>query len=94
MSFLVELALSLFVEGAYEVVFIKKTPVWIRILLLILLVSFFGAILLGVTVLGISLLVRGKYLLGAFMVVVGIGLTYGSVRKFILDVRERKLFDL
>lgn len=94
MSFLVELALSLFVEGAYEVVFIKKAPVWIRILLLILLVSFFGAILLGVTVLGISLLVRGKYLLGAFMVVVGIGLTYGSVRKFILDYRERKPFEL
>lgn len=93
MSFLVELVLSIFVEGTYEIVFIKKIPVWIRILLLILLVSFFGAILLGVTVLGISLLVREVYLTGAFMVIVGLGLTYGSIRKFIHDYRERKPFD-
>ena len=93
MEFLFELLFGLLFEGSVEAAKSEKVPRWIRYPLIALLSLFVVGVLVGIVVLGVFLIVRGKEAfdlpLGIVLLVLGAVMWVSAVRKVRMQLRKR-----
>lgn len=90
-EFVLEIFGSIFVESVYGATTSKRIPLWIRIPIFLLLVLFFGGIVLGSIAFGLLLITEGIIPTGVFMVILGVLLTLVLIRKVIVDFKSRTI---
>ena len=90
-EFVLEIFGSIFFERVYGATNSKRIPLWIQISIVLLLVLFFGGIVLGSITFGLLLITEGIFPTGVFMVILGVLLTLVLIRKVIVDFKSRAI---
>lgn len=72
MDIIYELILTIFLEYIMDVSSNRKITLWVRIPLLILLVVFFGAILLSLTIVGLELIKNKEVYTGSIFIFIAL----------------------
>ena len=99
MEFIIELLIECFAEividSGVDVMssssYTKNWPRGLKIALIIFTVLFFGIVIIGLIVIGILFLLGDEPLVGAFMVLLGIGLLFGILFRIRKEYRKRNL---
>lgn len=81
MEFLFEVILDLIIEGSIEASLNKKVPKIIRYPLIIMIVSFFGVVIFGLFIIGISIWKKNIYA-SLLIITVSIVMLIASIYKF------------
>ena len=87
MEFIIELIMELFIEGSFELLPNKKIPKWIRYILGIILILFFGAIILGIIIAGF-INIKNEPIGASVIMLIGIVLLVFALKKF-LEVKAK-----
>lgn len=97
MEFLIEILIECFVdiftEGGMEVMsgaeHTRRWPKGLKIALVVFTVLFFGAVTIGLIVMGILFLIKGELLPGVVLSLPGIGLLFGILFRIRKEYRKR-----
>ena len=81
MEFLIELVLELALEGGVELSKSKKIPKIIRYLVIILIVLFFAVIIIGLFLIGVTIL-KNNIIVGLFMIAISVIFLFLAMIKF------------
>lgn len=81
MEFFIELVLDLILEGSIEASTNKKIPKFIRYSLIGIIILIFAAVILGLFILGITLIEK-DVLVGIFMIIISLLFLIATIIKF------------